>query len=394
MFTKHEKNGFTLIELLVVIAIIAILAAILFPVFARAREKARVATCQSNQRQIVTSMQMYAQDHEETMPGTADIWNSIDIDNNILMCPTAGKNIPVAYVYDDKLAGASLGDFDDPAAIFATADGLNGVIALRHSGQAVFSYLDGHVAIAKDTWKLSVVGEVYKINTLSQNPTSPYPNPNFAFSPMPGILAYDLSKPASGSPVSDLSTLGYVVTKALTKTKVGACGAVLFTNPASTAPDVSSVTYPYSSTVTLGGNLGAGAWAATYYSAQSNDGGPTEPMLQSASGVKSDVWIRSLSCDSNVSTITINFSGYNRLVTVLCPKQNNNGNGFVLNVNNNTQSIAVANYAPSSNSKAFIYQFLVPSSPFVLSFNNGLGSAGGRTYVIRSPGVSAIFLDK
>ncbi len=58
------RRGFTLIELLVVIAIIAILAAILFPVFARAREAARKATCQSNLRQLGTATQMYVQDHD------------------------------------------------------------------------------------------------------------------------------------------------------------------------------------------------------------------------------------------------------------------------------------------------------------------------------------------
>ena len=59
------RRGFTLIELLVVIAIIAILAAILFPVFARAREKARQATCQSNLKQIGLAWAMYAQDYDE-----------------------------------------------------------------------------------------------------------------------------------------------------------------------------------------------------------------------------------------------------------------------------------------------------------------------------------------
>lgn len=67
MFNKREENrGFTLIELLVVIAIIAILAAILFPVFAKAREKARQTACASNLKQIVTAWQMYAQDYDET----------------------------------------------------------------------------------------------------------------------------------------------------------------------------------------------------------------------------------------------------------------------------------------------------------------------------------------
>ncbi len=63
------KRGFTLIELLVVIAIIAILAAILFPVFARAREKARQTSCLSNTKQIALGFLMYIQDYDETIPG-------------------------------------------------------------------------------------------------------------------------------------------------------------------------------------------------------------------------------------------------------------------------------------------------------------------------------------
>jgi prepilin-type N-terminal cleavage/methylation domain-containing protein/prepilin-type processing-associated H-X9-DG protein len=62
-----RRNGFTLIELLVVIAIIAILAAILFPVFAQAREKARGASCLSNIKQVSMSWQMYIQDFDEEM---------------------------------------------------------------------------------------------------------------------------------------------------------------------------------------------------------------------------------------------------------------------------------------------------------------------------------------
>jgi len=63
-----KRNGFTLIELLVVIAIIAILAAILFPVFSQAREKARQTGCLSNLKQIGTGLMMYTQDYDEAYP--------------------------------------------------------------------------------------------------------------------------------------------------------------------------------------------------------------------------------------------------------------------------------------------------------------------------------------
>src|SRR5687767_1641941 len=67
-YRRSVGQGFTLIELLVVIAIIAILAAILFPVFAQAREKAKAATCLSNQKQLGNALMMYTQDYDEHLP--------------------------------------------------------------------------------------------------------------------------------------------------------------------------------------------------------------------------------------------------------------------------------------------------------------------------------------
>ncbi|MEI6519719.1 MAG: PA14 domain-containing protein [bacterium] len=165
-----NKKGFTLIELLVVIAIIAILAAILFPVFARAREKARQTTCTSNQRQIAASVQMYAQDHEESLPSDADMWSAIKVDPGVLVCPSLGKSTPNGYVFNFYTAGKSLGSFSDPASTVLTGDGKHSAIAAavgppsapgvyenvayeptdfntRHSAKAILSYLDGHVLV-------------------------------------------------------------------------------------------------------------------------------------------------------------------------------------------------------------------------------------------------------
>ncbi len=74
----QRASGFTLIELLVVIAIIAILAAILFPVFAQAREKARAITCASNERQIGLAFEQYVQDNDERLPNFSDAANVLN----------------------------------------------------------------------------------------------------------------------------------------------------------------------------------------------------------------------------------------------------------------------------------------------------------------------------
>jgi prepilin-type N-terminal cleavage/methylation domain-containing protein/prepilin-type processing-associated H-X9-DG protein len=91
----QRRKGFTLIELLVVIAIIAILAAILFPVFAQAREKARSAACLSNCKQLGLALMMYAGDYDDTLP-PAKIGNSPPYRH---VCAAAGEGYPLFPAY-------------------------------------------------------------------------------------------------------------------------------------------------------------------------------------------------------------------------------------------------------------------------------------------------------
>jgi prepilin-type N-terminal cleavage/methylation domain-containing protein/prepilin-type processing-associated H-X9-DG protein len=113
----EHRRGFTLIELLVVIAIIAILAAILFPVFAQAREKARQASCLSNTKQVGTATLMYVQDYDEQMPLSAYLdrgqrvgYHVVDLifpyakNANVFQCPSS----PRALDFNVLLALAQL----------------------------------------------------------------------------------------------------------------------------------------------------------------------------------------------------------------------------------------------------------------------------------------------
>jgi prepilin-type N-terminal cleavage/methylation domain-containing protein len=166
MRQSHSSRGFTLIELLVVIAIIAILAAILFPVFARAREKARQNTCMNNQRQIAIAMQMYVQDNDQTVfpDAVSRPWSAYLAAYNepsIYDCPTKtgrGTNNAPEYGFNAYLYGKAGTSLPDPTGTLLTTDlatsAMNGnysfsdfeaQIDSRHSESVVLSCMDGHV---------------------------------------------------------------------------------------------------------------------------------------------------------------------------------------------------------------------------------------------------------
>jgi prepilin-type N-terminal cleavage/methylation domain-containing protein/prepilin-type processing-associated H-X9-DG protein len=177
----HQRKGFTLIELLVVIAIIAILAAILFPVFAQAREKARQTTCTSNLKQLSTAIMMYYGDYDESYPMsvyagrttanapcayTAQAALEPYLKNkNIYECPTAAQSMNMdAFWRTRGLTGGDCGQFIwlSYVANFALfEDGPNNPItgsshAVVSAAQVNFpaetsSFQDGHLASGTGT---------------------------------------------------------------------------------------------------------------------------------------------------------------------------------------------------------------------------------------------------
>jgi prepilin-type N-terminal cleavage/methylation domain-containing protein/prepilin-type processing-associated H-X9-DG protein len=201
---KRWSGAFTLIELLVVIAIIAILAAILFPVFGRARENARRSSCQSNLKQIALGMTQYTQDYDERyLPydGTSTSTFAHKLQpylksTQIFMCPSAtgtladydsspapspdnkdhiwkatsqGLTITNAYGINGGLTitPSSLSEVDQPAITALFFDSAGPAAGLgadpnffgassRHLEGSNIAYADGHVKWSKNTNRLNI----------------------------------------------------------------------------------------------------------------------------------------------------------------------------------------------------------------------------------------------
>ncbi len=122
-----KRRGFTLIELLVVVAIIAILAAILFPVFAQAREKAKTASCSSNMAQVAKGLQMYQSDYDEHLCPVR-VWGTGGVGNDTYPAMRSGvwHHLIQPYVKNEKiLACPSMTVTEAPYPDFAATYGLN-----------------------------------------------------------------------------------------------------------------------------------------------------------------------------------------------------------------------------------------------------------------------------
>jgi len=214
-----RRPGFTLIELLVVIAIIAILAAILFPVFARAREKARQTSCLSNVKQIGLAAQMYMQDYDECLVPYADHgcptsactqwWKQMlpyMKNAQMLNCPSCSPHsgnadyaINYAHVGNCR-GGLSMAVIKYPAESmqfidsqysstntqgyyisycplcwpFGTLSGgrdWNGLAPDRHNGGANCAYVDGHAKWVTRSFLLDPTVDVTHTRFFNHNPT-------------------------------------------------------------------------------------------------------------------------------------------------------------------------------------------------------------------------------
>ncbi len=131
----------------ILLAALAVLAAILFPVFGRAREKAEATACLSNVKQLGLALMMYAGDHEGRLP-EANSWEEaiaeyVGDNEAVFTCPTTGQG----YIFNEALSGVDLKDLDNPQEIPMLWEPALGTGAGPHLGQFVVCYADGHATM-------------------------------------------------------------------------------------------------------------------------------------------------------------------------------------------------------------------------------------------------------
>ena len=162
---SRSSRAFTLLELLVVVAMIAVLAAILFPVFSRARENARRASCQSNLKQLGLGVAQYTQDYDERMPLDARWSGNISPyikSEQVFRCASdagedAGARRALSYAFNGNGAARGLSNFSAPAAtvtlfeissnspdmaIYVSAPQIVGDIGCAYFGNGYYAFAD------------------------------------------------------------------------------------------------------------------------------------------------------------------------------------------------------------------------------------------------------------
>lgn len=172
------KNGFTLIELLVVIAIIAILAAILFPVFSKVREKARQASCASNERQLGLGVLQYLQDNDEKFPAVWDNSRTPNINwgqeiypyvksTQVYVCPS--NVLAAAQVTSGNYMGNGFGQ-ETPASNIPVSYSMNQDLGFINGGQLIYGPYHAEANIKEPTQKIMLM------ETVDQNPATGWPD--------------------------------------------------------------------------------------------------------------------------------------------------------------------------------------------------------------------------
>ena len=148
----HRRPSFGLIELLVVVGVIAIMAAIMFPVFARAREKARQSSCLSNIRQLTLATLQFAQEHNDTLPSAFNWAKSVEPyakNSMIFQCVSVEAKPGTHYAMNPSLSGRKLDGIAKPNQAVLIYEVQNGQPALRHNDGMNVGYVDGHVKWVK-----------------------------------------------------------------------------------------------------------------------------------------------------------------------------------------------------------------------------------------------------